>query len=55
MTWTMSPLANCISVSVCSLSPLFCLLGEITAVGFKDSSKECITSIGTEHEERLRR
>lgn len=51
----MSPLANFISVCVCSLSPLLYLLGEVAAVGFKDSPKECITSIGTEHEERLRR
>lgn len=51
----MLPLANCIGVCVCSLSPLLCLLGEVIAVGFKDAPKERITSIGTEHDGKLRR
>lgn len=51
----MSPLANCIGVCVCSLSPLLFLLGEVAAAGFKDAPKTCIPSIGTEQEGRLRR
>lgn len=51
----MSALASCIGVCVCLLSSVLCPLVEVTAVGFKDAPKECITSIGTEHEGRLRR
>lgn len=51
----MTALPNCIGVCVCLLSSLLCPLGEVTAVGFKDAPKECVTSIGTEHEGRLRR